>query len=140
MYTDVDAVIKDINSSLPERKLVALIERTNLSADMKALLSDIARVTVKVGAKVLAIGRKILTFALELVRVFPTVTLGILAALVITALIGAVPVFGGLLASALGSLLLALGIGAGALNDFLSPSLSERIDRLVGSMSALTDI
>lgn len=140
MSADVDAVIKDINSSLPERKLVALIERTNLSADMKALLSDLARVTVKIGAKVLAIGRKILTFVLELVRAFPTVTLGILAALVITALIGAIPLFGGLLASALGSLLLALGIGAGALNDFLSPSLSERIDRLVGSMSALTEI
>lgn len=140
MSADVDAVIKDINSSLPERKLVALIERTNLSADMKALLSDLARVTVKIGAKILAIGRKILTFVLELIRAFPTVTLGILAALVITALIGAIPLFGGLLASALGSLLLALGIGAGALNDFLSPSLSERIDRLVGSMSALTEI
>ena len=140
MSADVDAVIKDINSSLPERKLVALIERTNLSADMKALLSDLARVTVKIGAKILAIGRKILTFVLELVRAFPTVTLGILAALVITALIGAIPLFGGFLASALGSLLLALGIGAGALNDFLSPSLSERIDRLVGSMSALTEI
>ena len=137
---ELAAVIQDINQSLPERKLISLIERTNLSADMKALLADVAKITIKVGTKVLAIGRKILSFVLDLVRAFPTVTLGVLAALVITALIGAIPLFGGFLATALGSLLLALGIGAGALHDFLSPNLSERIDRLVHSMTGLAEV
>lgn len=137
---ELAAVIQDINQSLPERKLISLIERTNLSADMKALLADLAKITIKVGTKLLAIGRKILSFVLDLVRAFPTVTLGVLAALVITALIGAIPLLGGLLASVLGSLLLALGVGVGALNDFLSPSLSERIDRLVNSMNCLAEV
>lgn len=137
---EIDLAINEINSSLPERKLIALIERTTLSADMKALLADIARITVKVGSKVLAIGRKILSFVLDLVRAFPSVTLGVLAALVITALIAAIPIFGGLLASALSALLLALGFSAGALNDFLSPKLNDRIDQLVNSLSALTGV
>lgn len=134
---EIDLAIKEVNSSLPERKLVALLERTALSADMKALLVDVAKITVRVGAKILAIGRKILSFVLELVKAFPSVTLGVLAALVITALIAAIPIFGGILASALSALLLALGFSAGALNDFLSPKLNDRIDQLVNSISAL---
>lgn len=140
MTSQLDAVIKDINGSLPERKVSALIERTNLSADTKALLNDLTKITVRVGSKVLAIGRKILTFALDLVRLFPTVTLGAIVALVLTALIGAIPLLGGVLASMLGSLLLLIGVGAGALNDFLSPNLNERIEKLVSSMSPLSEV
>ena len=39
MEVTVEAVIKDINMSLPERKLNQLIERTNLSADLKATVN-----------------------------------------------------------------------------------------------------
>ena len=44
--------------SLPERKLNQLIERTNLSADLKATMADIAHVTIKVGGKVLRLDVK----------------------------------------------------------------------------------
>ena len=81
MEVTVEAVIKDINMSLPERKLNQLIERTNLSADLKATMADIAHVTIKVGGKVLAIGRKILTFVLDLVKTFPAIAMGAIAAL-----------------------------------------------------------
>ena len=140
MTSQLDILAKDINASLPVRKISALIERTNLSADMKALLNDLAGITVRVGSKTLAIGRKILSFTLDLVRVFPTVTLGVLVALVLTALIGAIPLIGGALASMLGSLLLLIGVSAGALNDFMSPNLNDRIERLVSSMSPLRDL
>ena len=46
MELTVEAVIKDINMSLPERKINQLIERTNLSADLKATMADIAHVTM----------------------------------------------------------------------------------------------
>ena len=133
MDTTLEAVIKDVNAALPERKLVALIERTNLSADVKALLTDIARVTVKVGGK-------ILSFVFDLIKAFPTITVGIITALVLTSMIAGIPLLGGVLASMLGSLLLLLGIGAGALNDFTNSKLSERIDNLVSSFSALVSV
>lgn len=139
MSEALEVLIRDVNTSLPERKLVELIERTSLSADVKAILRDVARVTVRVGSKVLAIGRKILAFVFDLIKVFPTVTLGIIAALVLTSLIAAIPLFGGLLSAMLGTLLLALGIAGGALNDFLSDSLKDRIDVLVNSFSALME-
>lgn len=139
MSVTLEAVIKDVNASLPERKLIELIERTSLSADLKALLADVAKITVNVGGKILAIGRKVLAFALELIKAFPAVTLGVIAALIISSLIAAIPLFGGVLAAALSSLLLILGISAGALKDFTSEKLDERIEALVNSLSALTE-
>ena len=140
MEAMVEDVIKDINMSLPERKLLQMIERTKLSADLKAILSDIVKITVKVGGKILAIGRKILTFVLDLVKTFPAVAMGTIAALVITAVIGAIPVFGSVLAAFLGPILLALGITAGALKDFTNDKLQERISALVDSFRVLVEI
>ena len=140
MEATVEAVIKDINMSLRERKLLQLIERTQLSADLKAILSDLVKVTVKVGSKILAIGRKILTFVLDLVKTFPAIAMGTIAALVITAVVGAIPVFGAAIAAFLGPILLALGITAGALKDFTNDKLNERITALVDSFRVLVEV
>ena len=137
MDATVEEVIKDINMSLPERKLVQLIERTNLSADMKAILTDLTRFTMKIGGKVLAIGRKILSFVFDLVKAFPGIAMGAIAALVVTALVAGVPLLGPPLSAVLGPLLLALGIGAGALKDLTNENLEARINTLVDSLSRL---
>ena len=140
MSGDLEAAIKEANAALPNRKLNALIERTNLSADMKALLTDIAAITTKVAGKLISIGRKILTVVFDLLKLFPAITLGVIAALVITSIIAAIPFVGGVLAGALSSILLLLGIGKGALSDLSSPALNERIDNFVNSLSALKDV
>lgn len=140
MEAALEQAIKETNSALPGRKLDALIERTNLSADMKALLSDLANITLKVGQTVLTIGRKVLTIAFDLLKAFPTITLGAIAALIITALIASIPLFGGVLAGMLSSILLVLGISAGALQDFRHPKLGERIDNLIASLSGLASV
>ena len=137
MDATVEEVIKDINMSLPERKLVQLIERTNLSADLKAILTDLTRFTMKIGGKVLAIGRKILSFVFDLVKAFPGIAMGAIAALVVTALVAGIPLLGPPLSALLGPLLLALGIGAGALKDLTNENLEARINTLVDSLSRL---
>jgi hypothetical protein len=137
MTQSLELLLLDINTSLPERKLIQLVERTGLSADVKSILVDLARVTVKVAGKVFAIGRKILAFIFDLVKAFPAITLGVLVALVITALVASLPIVGGVLSAILSPLLLAMGIGGGAVKDFLSDALSQRIENLIASMSAL---
>lgn len=137
MDATIKEVIKDINMSLPERKLVQLIERTNLSADLKAILTDLTRFTMKIGGKVLDIGRKILSFVFDLVKAFSGIAMGALAALVVTALLAGVPLLGMLLCAVLRPLLLALGIGAGALKDLTNENLEARINTLVDSLSRL---
>lgn len=140
MTDNLEAAIKEANAALPNRKLHALIERTNLSADMKALLTDIATITTKVAGKLISIGRKILTVVFDLLKLFPAITLGVIAALVITSTIAAIPVIGGVLAGALSSILLLIGIGKGALSDLSNPALNERIDNFVNSLSALKEV
>jgi hypothetical protein len=140
MSGNLEAAIKEANSALPNRKLKDLIERTNLSADMKALLSDIATITAKVAGKLISIGRKILTVVFDLIKLFPAITVGVIAALVLTAIIAAIPLVGGVLAGALSSILLLLGIGKGALTDLSSPDLNERIQNFVNSLSALKEV
>ena len=140
MSGNLEAAIKEANSALPNRKLKDLIERTNLSADMKALLSDIATITAKVAGKLISIGRKILTVVFDLIKLFPAITVGVIAALVLTAIIAAIPLVGGVLAGALSSILLLLGIGKGALTDLSSPDLYERIQNFVNSLSALKEV
>ena len=140
MSGNLEAAIKEANSALPNRKLKDLIERTNLSADMKALLSDIATITAQVAGKLISIGRKILTVVFDLIKLFPAITVGVIAALVLTAIIAAIPLVGGVLAGALSSILLLLGIGKGALTDLSSPDLNERIQNFVNSLSALKEV
>jgi len=140
MSGNLEAAIKEANSALPNRKLKDLIERTNLSADMKALLTDIATITTKVAGKLISIGRKILTVVFDLIKLFPAITIGVIAALVLTSIIAAIPLIGGVLAGALSSILLLLGIGKGALTDLSSPALNERIQNFVNSLSALKEV
>lgn len=139
MLNNIEMAIKEANSSLPARKLKDLIERTNLSADMKALLTDISAITMKVAGKLITIGRKILTIVFDLVRVFPAITVGVVAALVLTSIIASIPLVGGVLAGALSSILLLLGIGKGALTDLSNPALNDRIESFVNSLSALKE-
>ena len=140
MSIELATIAKDVNGSLPERKIVALIERTNLSADMKALLHDLTKITVKVGSTILAIGRKILTFVFDLLKAFPAMAFGVLVALVLTALVGAIPIIGAAVASFLSGILLLLGMGAGAVKDLSNPNINEKINDLVGSFSALIEV
>lgn len=140
MSIELATIAKDVNRSLPERKIVALIERTNLSADMKALLHDLTKITVKVGSTILAIGRKILTFVFDLLKAFPAMAFGVLVALVLTALVGAIPIIGAAVASFLSGILLLLGMGAGAVKDLSNPNINEKINDLVGSFSALIEV
>ena len=139
MLNNIEMAIKEANSSLPARKLKDLIERTNLSADMKALLTDISAITMKVAGKLITIGRKILTIVFDLIRVFPAITVGVVAALVLTSIIASIPLVGGALAGALSSILLLLGIGKGALTDLSNPALNDRIESFVNSLSALKE-
>lgn len=142
MSATLDQLVREVNASPPERKLVELIERTNLSADLKALLCDLARITVRVGGKVLAIGRRILAFALDLIRAFPAMAMGAIVALVVSSLIAniPIPVINKMLAAILGPLLLAMGIGMGALQDMASPGFGERVGALVDSFRVLIEV
>lgn len=116
----------------------ARIERMPLSADAKAILSDLAAVTLDVGGKLVAAGRKILSFVFDAVQRFPNTAFGVLAAYVVSALIASVPFLGVVLGPLLAPLLLALGLAVGALTDLKERAVAVRFERLEREFVALS--
>lgn len=132
-----DALLRDINDAMPLRKIADALDRMSLSADTKALLMDLAAVTVKAGEFVVNLGRKILTLALAVVQAFPGTIFGTVVAVVVAALIAGFPVIGAAIAVFLKPLLVTYGLTVGALSDLRDPLWSDRLGDLEAKLSSL---
>lgn len=134
-----------VKSSPPLRKIKSYIDNTDLSADVKALLYDIATFTLKVGERVIAIGRYIFSLASEIAKRFPNLILATIVALIVAGLLsstlGAITiagkaVFAGL-AAVLSKLIVAIGITKGFLNDLRSNAVKNEMDHIISQFEAL---
>ncbi|WP_374437852.1 hypothetical protein [Inhella sp.] len=120
-----------------DAQILRKIEALPVSADAKALLSDMLRLATRVGQTMLRIGRKILDFALSLLQQFPHLGFATLIALVLGVLLGFVPVLGTLLGAAITPLLLALGVAVGAQAELEQGDLAERVRAFAGQFRGL---
>lgn len=116
--TPAEQIADDLNSSLPLKILDDLIERMALSADAKALLSDLARITVHFGGVLIPIGRKILTLALEIVRSFPNTVFGIVVTVAVGLVLGSMGKVAVALGAVLTPLMLIFAVTKGMMADF----------------------
>jgi len=134
-----------VNSSPTLRKIKTHIDNTELSADMKAILYDIAKVTVKIGETVIAIGRRIFEIAASLISKFPNLTIGTLVGLVVATVIGgtlgAITIMGATpfagLAALLSKLAVLLGIGKGFIDDLRNNAAKVEMDRVAAQFNTL---
>jgi hypothetical protein len=110
-----------------KRALREQIDRLSISADAKAVLNDLLEIVIDVGGRMIAAGRQILAFILDLVRRFPNTAFGVIAALVISSLIASIPLLGLILGPLLSPLLLAFGLAAGAVTDLKDAPLRARV-------------
>jgi len=127
------------------RKIKSYLDNSDLSADLKALLYDVAKVTVKIGEAVVAIGRRIFEIASALVAKFPNLTIGTLVGLVIATVIGgtlgsitiagAAPFAG--LAAILSKLVVLLAVGKGFIDDLRDNAAKTEMDRVSAQFNAL---
>lgn len=137
---DLEKVLVAVNDSLPLRKIEEMLDRTDLSADAKSIVLEVASRTIVVAGQIVRIGRKVVSFALELAKTFPNTLFGVALALVMTALIATIPIFGAVLAGLLKSILLIFGIAQGALADMRSGELGSRFENLTAQLLPLRDL
>lgn len=130
-------VLVDFEKVPTLRGLQDKVDRLPISADAKSILMDVAKVTLAVGGKLIAIGRKILAFAIELAGKFQNVIFGVIIALVMSMVLATLPLLGPAIAALLTPLMLALGVGRGAIEDFKNMSVQREIDGLKQRMSIL---
>ena len=137
-FLTLEQALDQIQTSPPLRKIKEMLDRTDLSADTKALLYDVAKITVKIGETVVAVGRRIIDIAYKLVTKFPNTTFAVIVAVVLTTLttgtIGAViPA----LAVALNKLIFLLGIATGAIEDLRQNAMKNAMERVCMEFAAL---
>jgi hypothetical protein len=141
---DLESVLEVISDSLPLRKIEELLDRTDLSADAKSIVLDVAQYTILVGDRIVALGRKLVSFAIELAKTFPNTLLGVALALVLGALIAspiaAVPIIGAAIAGLLKTILIVFGLTQGVLADMRSGELGKRIENLIIQLSPLENL
>lgn len=116
--------------------LLRRIERLDVSADMKSLLSHLATVTIEVGGTLVDLGARVMAFIFDLAKAYPGVAFGVVAALVIGFLINAIPVVGPVLSPILTPLLLIVGVTLGALDDLTSGGMRVRLEGLRDQLAA----
>ena len=83
--------LTEFNTALPLRKIDALIERMDITADAKALLRDLGRISITIGGTLVHIGRKILTLAVEICKRFPNTLFGIVATVAVSMALPLIP-------------------------------------------------
>lgn len=115
------------------REIADKLDRLAVSADVKLLMTQLAALTVKVGDAIIEVGRRIMSFVFETVKLFPHITLGVVVGFTMWWLIGSAAILGALLGPIIGPLLVAFGLGVGAMADVADGGLRARVEKLARS-------
>lgn len=113
------------------------LDRLELSADGKAVLFKLAETSIMAGQTVVSIGRKVLSILISLIKSFPNTAAGVVIGATLSFLIGSIPILGMILGPILSPLLMAFGIGMGAVADFQTTLLRARMADLETAFEVL---
>lgn len=138
--SDAVALIREFDVSATLGSIRKRIERLDVSAENKALLMDVAGLTLRAGGTVVAIGRKLLAFILALAKTFQNVTFGIIIALVLSLVLATIPLLGPAVSALLTPIMLAFGVAGGALADFRNMAVERELDLLRRRLSIMAEL
>ena len=137
MLTLTDIVPYDWAELPSRRELHRRIDNLALPAEHKLALTRVSDLTTQMGDRVIEIGRRIVSFAFELVRHFPGLTFAVLLALVVNALLVGVPLLGPLLQPLFGPIVLAAGVTIGGLADLREGDMRGQVESLVAEFNRI---
>ncbi|WP_380783493.1 hypothetical protein [Sphingomonas sp. R86520] len=118
------------------REIADKLDRLAVSADVKLLMTQLAALTMKVGNAIVEVGCRIMSFVFETAKLFPHITLGVVVGFTMWWLIGSAAILGALLGPIIGPLLVAFGLGVGAMADVADGGLRTRVEKLARSFEA----
>lgn len=119
--------------SLSDSRMQRAIDNLSLSADQKAMVSQISQFTLNIGTKVFSFGRKILELSLLFFKKYPATSFGLVIGLVVSSLIPggtikgfAIPIVSSL-TGLLKKLVILFSIGLGLKEDLKNTALGSMI-------------
>ncbi len=125
------------NESTIDTQLDRLLDNIKLSADAKALLSDLKTITITVGTQIVRIGKRILEIVLAIVKQHPNVVFGAVLGMLVGLLISAIPLLGALLGSLVTPIAIAFGLISGYVEDLRDKAVERKIREALGTFEAL---
>ncbi|GAW35324.1 hypothetical protein RA2_02386 [Roseovarius sp. A-2] len=130
--------IRDLLSfDLSEEALKRRLDNLAISADAKSILFTIAKTTIKVGDFIIRIGRKVLDVIISLLGEFPMTSMGTVFGAIFGYLVTSVPLIGFIFGPFVGTLAIAFGFAAGAMQDLGNKALERRIRTSMASFENL---
>jgi hypothetical protein len=142
--SNLDKTLQAIDQSMPLQTIESILEQISLSADAKSLILEMAQYSIVIGEHIVAIGRKIISFAIEVTKTVPNTLLGVAIALILASLmatpLATIPVLGTAIAGFLKTIFLIFGIAQGALADMRSGEIGNRIENLVTQFAPLESL
>lgn len=125
-------------NNLPSRReLQSQLNHLALSADAKVLMGQLLDTTADVAGRIIEVGRRILSFVLEMLRRYPATALGAVVGLTVTMLVGSIPLLGIILGPLVGKLTAAFLITSGALADMRNGAIERQIELFSAKLDAV---
>lgn len=126
-----------LSFDLSEDALKKRISKLAISADAKSILFTISKQTIRVGAMVVKIGRKVLDVVITILTEYPMAITGVVFGAVFGEMVKSIPLFGLLFGPFVSSLAIAFGFAIGAISDLKNKALERRIMSAVANLDAL---
>jgi len=112
---------------MADEEIKKFIDNLNVSADVKALLHSFSKATLRIGERIVKIGRKIIEFVGKVFREFPNASFGLIFGAIAGFLISSIPILGLVLGPLVTPILMALGLIAGVVEDIKDKGLARKI-------------
>ncbi len=120
-----------------EDQIKKIIEGLDISADAKSMLFSFSKATLRVGAKILKIGRKIIDYICSVFTEYPNVSFGLIFGAIAGFLISTIPIIGVVLGSLFTPIAMILGLVGGLQQDLKDRALIRKVAEINGKFTPL---
>ena len=129
----IDAMLK---FDMTNESINNMIDNLSVSADIKSLLYAVSKATIKAGATIIKIGRKIIDFICKLYSEFPGASFGMIFGAIAGFLISTIPIIGVVLGPVVTPVLMGLGMVLGLHQDIKDKALVRKITEINAKFGA----
>jgi hypothetical protein len=137
--TDISDEVLDAFSAfeISEEKIKSMLDNLDISADVKAALYSISKATIRIGGKIIRIGRKIIDFVGLVMQEFTNASFGLIFGAIVGFLMASIPIVGFVLGPLIGPIAMAFGLVVGLYQDVQDKAMKRRIEEVNAKFSSL---
>lgn len=136
-YIDNEFVESMSIFGMAEEKIKEIIDRLDISADAKSMLFSFSKATIRVGEKIIKIGRKIIDYICRVFTEFPSASFGMVFGAIAGFLISSIPILGVVLGPLFTPIAMVLGLVTGLKEDLKDKALARRVAEINAKFNPL---